>query len=127
MIYDARTIGLRMKQLRKIRGLKQKEVADYLSITPAFYCQIESGKRNISLPQLMEFAELLKISVGLVLGEPVEGDISSMELEKEDLEILDMVRSMDKNQKQQVLQSLQQIKYPEIVDKPKKRVSKKTS
>lgn len=126
MIYDAGTIGLRMKQLRKIRGLNQKTVADRLGVTAAYYCMIESGVRNIAVPQLMEFAELIEVPVDVVLGGCVEADPMQMELAPEEQEILNLFRSLNQNQKKQALKSMLDIREPEIIDKPRKRTPKKS-
>ena len=47
-----------LKRLREERGIQQKFVAEYIGVSPNYYCQIENGRRGLStkyLPKLREF------------------------------------------------------------------------
>ena len=103
MKYDPVILGEKMRQFREIRGFKQYEVARRLGISASLYSQIEKGKKNVSLPQLMEFAEMHNLPVSVVLGEPLEYDEKTQELDQTDLEILGMLREMDDKSKKQLL------------------------
>jgi transcriptional regulator with XRE-family HTH domain len=48
----------KLKKIRLLLGMTQKEVAKKLGITQAMYCYIENGKRNPS-PQLAKKIEKL--------------------------------------------------------------------
>ncbi|MEG0259638.1 MAG: helix-turn-helix transcriptional regulator [Lysinibacillus sp.] len=47
-----------LKRLREERGIQQKFVAEYIGVSPNYYCQIENGHRGLStkyLPKLKDF------------------------------------------------------------------------
>lgn len=58
MILERRTPGETVREIRKIRGLTQKEVADGLGTTKAAVSRYESGKRQMTVER---FEEILKI------------------------------------------------------------------
>ena len=62
-------IGSRLKQARKEKILKQKDMAKKLGISRAGYSRIESGYVEITTKNLMKIAEILDISLDwLLLG-----------------------------------------------------------
>lgn len=50
-------IGKNLKRLRKERGLYQIDLAMVLGIKQPYYSQLESGKKEISLEQLIKIAD----------------------------------------------------------------------
>lgn len=48
----------RLRELRKVHGLNQEEVADTLGISKAMYCRIEKGERGISNEMLTKLSLL---------------------------------------------------------------------
>ena len=54
-------IAERIRRLRKERGLSQAEVASNLDISRPSYIDIEKGKRELKLSQLMRLASILRI------------------------------------------------------------------
>lgn len=63
-------IGKNIKQLRKARGLTQKELADKLGVTQSAVGNWEAGIRNPRASDLLNIAEALEVPVGtVVLGE----------------------------------------------------------
>ena len=68
-------IGARVRATREKRGYTQSQLAERLSVTPAFVVQAEQGEVDIPLYQLMHIAELLMVGLdGLVAGAPEEVD-----------------------------------------------------
>ncbi len=53
---------------RKNKGLSQKEVADYIGLSPSGYSRVESGERNPSVDILRKLSELYGVSVDAILG-----------------------------------------------------------
>ena len=51
------TVGKNLKRLRKERGLYQIDLAMVLGIKQPYYSQLESGKKEISLEQLIKIAD----------------------------------------------------------------------
>jgi DNA-binding XRE family transcriptional regulator len=67
-------IGARVKAAREKRGYTQAQLAERLSVTPAFVASAEKGEADIPLYQLMHIADLLMVGLdGLVAGPVPEG------------------------------------------------------
>ncbi|MDD1592380.1 helix-turn-helix domain-containing protein [Bradyrhizobium sp. WBAH42] len=64
-----RGIGARVKATREARGYTTAQLAEHLSITPAFVASAEQGEADIPLYQLMHIADLLMVG----LYRPVAG------------------------------------------------------
>lgn len=64
-IYDR---GLRLKELRKKRGLSQKEAAAYLGLKAASISAYESNSKTPSVEILEKMAILYRTSVDYILG-----------------------------------------------------------
>ena len=58
----------RLKLLRKIRGLKQEDVADYVGIKRNTYSNWENGKTEPSLSKLLLLADLFDVSLDWLFG-----------------------------------------------------------
>ncbi len=54
-------IGDNIKKIRKQRGYSQEEFADIAGFSRFYYTEIETGKRNISLLNLIKIMEALKV------------------------------------------------------------------
>lgn len=61
--------GTNIKNLRKVKGLTQQEMADKLDITQATYCQYEA---NAKAPNVYIAAEIAKI-LGVGIDELMKG------------------------------------------------------
>ena len=61
-------IGARIAQLRKIRDLSQEELARLLNIPRPSLAQVELGKRNLSVTELIRLSEALRISCDKLLA-----------------------------------------------------------
>ncbi|WP_338305182.1 helix-turn-helix transcriptional regulator, partial [Bradyrhizobium ottawaense] len=73
-------IGARVKAAREMRGYTQGQLAERLSVTPAFVQLAEQGEADIPLYQLMHIADLLMVSLdGLVAG-PVPEEVDAVVL-----------------------------------------------
>lgn len=64
------TIGERIKEVRKAKGLKQKELAEQIGVHPVNISQFERGKRNPKLENINKIASALGILTSELLGEP---------------------------------------------------------
>ena len=56
-------LGMRLKELRKKRGLSQTELARLVGVTPSTISQVESNLIYPSLPALLKMAEILSVDV----------------------------------------------------------------
>lgn len=52
-----------IRKAREGKGLSQRDLAEQLGITQAYYSQIESGKRNVDLVLAMKMCSLLGINL----------------------------------------------------------------
>ena len=55
-------VSERLKDMRKSKGLTQKELADKAGVSESYICQIENGKM-VSLTKLDKLAEVLGCKV----------------------------------------------------------------
>ena len=53
----------RIRDLRKDNDLKQKDLAEYLSIDQSTYSDYENGKINIPIEMLIRIADYYKVSL----------------------------------------------------------------
>jgi len=65
-----RDLGLRMKSLRKKRGLSQKELAGSVGVTPSTISQIESSTIYPSIPALFKIGEVLGVEISAFFKKP---------------------------------------------------------
>jgi len=59
---------MRLKDLREDNDVKQKELAEYLSIKQNTYSQYENGKREIPLDILWKLADYYDTSVDYLIS-----------------------------------------------------------
>lgn len=62
MILEKRTPGETIREIRKIRGITQKEIAENLGTTIAAVSRYESGQRQMSVERFEEILDILKAS-----------------------------------------------------------------
>lgn len=60
---DKQKIGKQLKELRLSRGWRQSDVADKVGLSRPAVCNIESGKRAMTLSTLKKFCEVYSIDV----------------------------------------------------------------
>ena len=71
-----RALGEAIRAARMRKGLTQEALAELLDITPIHLKNMESSRRNPSVPLLFELMELLDLSVdALVFPERREGGV----------------------------------------------------
>lgn len=76
---EEKTIGEKLKELRRARDLKQCQVADALELSRASISNIENGRRSLTLNTLKRFADFYKI------------DISYFEIDSKKDEVIDLL------------------------------------
>lgn len=60
--------GQRLKELRKNKGLTQKEMADIMGMTDRNYQRFEYGKINVPAKTLAFFADFFGVTTDYLLG-----------------------------------------------------------
>lgn len=58
----------RLKELRIERGLKLKEVAEYMNVTIRAISRYEDGTREPSVDMIVKFCKLYNVSADYLLG-----------------------------------------------------------
>lgn len=56
-------IGRQIRELRLLRGWKQYELADKVGLSRPAICNIEAGKRSLTLNTLKKFCEVFEIDI----------------------------------------------------------------
>ena len=69
---EVKTLGKRLCELRKARGMNQVEVAEALRISRQKYSRMESGDNDPSLVELNRLALLFKTTVSELVAEEEE-------------------------------------------------------
>ena len=75
-------LGTRIAELRKSKGLSQEDLARLLKMPRPSLAQIELGKRNISVMELIGISNALKISYERLLARDVRKTAEEMNLTK---------------------------------------------
>lgn len=61
-------MNLRLKEIRKIRDLTQREVAEALGVSPATYSRYETGEREPSIDTLVRLSSIYGVSVDFLVN-----------------------------------------------------------
>lgn len=61
--YELEIALKKIKQIRESSGLTQKDMADKLGISESFYCQLEGGKRKITIDYALKISHALSKSL----------------------------------------------------------------
>jgi len=61
-------IGDNIRVARKRKGYSQEEFADIADFSRSYYTEIETGKRNISILNLIKIMEALKVDPNTIIG-----------------------------------------------------------
>jgi len=51
----------KLKELRKKKGITQKQIAEHLNITVSFYCQIENKKKKLYYDTAIKIADIFNM------------------------------------------------------------------
>lgn len=77
-------LGKRISELRKIKGYSQDELSKLLDISRPSITQIELGRRNVTVIELMKVADCLSVSVDYLLRDDfIIDDINMFETDSE--------------------------------------------
>ena len=60
-------LGEKVKTLRKRRGLKQDDLAEFLNLSRSQISNLESGRRNLNLRQLEKLCDYFKVDMSFFL------------------------------------------------------------
>jgi len=63
---DLKKLGAAIREIRELRGLTQREVAERMNLSVNFLSMVENGKRGISIEHLNELAEILDVPTSFI-------------------------------------------------------------
>ena len=66
---DYSKIGERIRAYRKLRKFSQEQLAEKINISPTHMSHIETGSTKLSLPVLVDIAQVLNVSTDTLLFE----------------------------------------------------------
>lgn len=99
------TLGKRLCELRKAEGCSQNDIAATAKCGKNHISEVEQGKSRLTVYQLRAYWRKLHMSPNKVLGYDGVEDCSETEIE-----IIDIVKSMDEDQKEALLKQLKENK-----------------
>lgn len=93
MYYDIKESGLRIKSLRKAKGLTQEQLADKLNISTSNLSKIEIGYSGMSVDLSIELAMFFGVSLDfMLLGRELQTDA----MKKQIRSMLDQLYELEK-------------------------------
>lgn len=72
MAFNKETLGLRIGEIRRRRGLSQMALAEQIEKAPTFISSIETGQRGMSLETFVSIANALNVSADALLIDSIE-------------------------------------------------------
>lgn len=54
----------KLKSVRVLKGIKQKDMAVKLGVSPQYLSRLESGRIDLKLSTLKQIAKILEVSIG---------------------------------------------------------------
>ena len=93
-------VGDKIKQLRKIKNLSQKQVAMELGMDQPQYSRIENGRVEPTITSLKKIAKVFDISLSELVKE--DGDLNE-EINMPLLEKVKLIEQLDENEKNSIL------------------------
>jgi transcriptional regulator with XRE-family HTH domain len=104
-IIDYRVISIRIKEVRRLKGLTQERLAELTGLSSNFIAKIESNNSTVSLQTLVNLANTLDISIDYLLQE------NDLQAESEtDLLIKGMLKTFDERDKDLLIDLIRDIK-----------------
>ena len=94
------TIGERIKNLRELKGLSAKELAEILDINQSTYSKLENDKKSISVSELRRITKFFGVTADYIIGisKPEKDIVIYMKREKnmsdKDINEVQMILSM---------------------------------
>ena len=107
-----KVIGIRLRELRKLKGLNQVKMADLAGVNPKYYSEIERGQRNVTIKILEKIATKLGVTLDELFWFPTDAKLS-----KKGEEVVALVTTLLKSKDEKSLAKLK-IFLTDILDYP---------
>lgn len=113
---DLTVVEIRIKFLRDLKGLMQKDVAKALNVTQALINSWENGYSNIALRQLVRLAYFYKVPIDYILG-------LINDFKREDYEFVPSLDLVYLGKKIRIIRKIYDLKQEEFANKIKTKRS----
>lgn len=113
---DLTVVEIRIKFLRDLKGLMQKDVAKALNVTQALINSWENGYSNIALRQLVKLAYFYKVPIDYILG-------LTTKFKREDYDFVPNLDLVYLGQKIRIIRKMYNLKQEEFASKIKTKRS----
>lgn len=77
MAFNKETLGLRIGEIRRRRGLSQMALAEQIEKAPTFISSIETGQRGMSLETFVSIVNALNVPADALLIDSIENSSES--------------------------------------------------
>lgn len=108
---------VRLREIRKSRGLTQEELGDLVGLTKASISFYESGKQDPGVDTLKRIADVLNVSVDNLLGREEQGEDGTLHTAEARI-LANGIDKMPKEQREQAIRIMQTVfeKYSDFFD-----------
>ena len=87
-----------LESIRKRKGLKGKEIAEMIHISPTYYSDLENGRARLNDETLVKLSEVLETSIDEILGRQIKS--TSYQVDGKDFKVLCDIRKTGLNDEQ---------------------------
>ena len=95
----------RLEELRTLKGLSQKKLAQELGITQQSICKYENGQGEPTIHALIGIAEYFNVSVDYLIGKSNKKGIETdAKISEEEYKVLSAYKKLDKNGREALLE-----------------------
>lgn len=105
-------LGIRIKELRKQKGLTQQQLGDLIGITKVSICCYENGTRTPNLDTLLDMADIFGVDISYLVGKDnlVVAEEEHYYMSKEEVKLIQELRKSP-------------ILYKKLIIEPKRAIS----
>ena len=103
-------LQLKLKELREIKGISQRELADILDVSRGSVGNWESGTREPNLATVKKIADYFGITTDYLIGVNEKQSNSLFNIGNRDCAVLDEIKNLSELQKEEVLDFIKFIK-----------------
>lgn len=101
----------RLKDLREDEDKSQKEIAQIINTSCAYYGAYELGKRDIPFERVIELAKYYDVSLDYIAGRTNDkGGLRSMKIDQDEKKLLALFRRLNRQQRNLILELLNELR-----------------
>ncbi len=91
---------MKLREIRALRGLTQRAVADHLGCSSVVYCRYETGEREPSIETLIRLADFFGVSIDVIVG---RSEVPAVALSSYETALIHAARAADERARQDAL------------------------